>query len=123
MLPSTMHPPGPGMEPRPALSHLPASKEMSNKAALQSVKRKVADVTAGEHVSSVKIGGAIFCPYVMDALRAANWLGSSGGPVALPSRYSRTAGPEFDTSSKKFFFFRALELGFAPGHLNICIGF
>jgi hypothetical protein len=35
----------------------------------------------------------------------------------------RTAGPEFDKSSKKFCFFRALELCFAPGHLNIRIGF
>jgi hypothetical protein len=48
---------------------------------------------------------------------------SSGGPVALPSPYSRTAGPEFDKSSKKFCFFRALELCFAPGHLNIRTGF
>jgi len=46
-----------------------------------------------------------------------------GRPVALPSRYSRMAGPEFDKSSKKFCFFRALELGFALGHLNIRIGF
>jgi hypothetical protein len=41
----------------------------------------------------------------------------------LPSRYSRTAGPDFDRSPKKFFFFAALELCFAPGHLNIRIGF
>jgi len=34
------------------------------------------------------------------------------------------AGPEFDKSSKKVFFFLALELCFAaPGHLNIRIGF
>jgi len=33
------------------------------------------------------------------------------------------AGPEFDKSSKKFCFFRTLELCFAPGHLNIRIGF
>ena len=37
------------------------------------------------------------------------------GPVALPSPYRRTAGPEFDKSSKKFCFFRTLELCFAPG--------
>jgi hypothetical protein len=33
------------------------------------------------------------------------------------------AGPEFDKSSRKFFFFRVLELCFAVGHLNIRIGF
>jgi len=44
---------------------------------------------------------------------------SSGGPIALPSRYRRTARPEFDKSSKRNFFFRALELYFAPGYLNI----
>jgi predicted nucleotidyltransferase len=32
-----------------------------------------------------------------------------GGPVALPSRYSRTAGPEFDKSPKKVFFFRTTK--------------
>jgi hypothetical protein len=48
---------------------------------------------------------------------------SSDGPVALPSRYGRTAGPEFDKSSKKSLFFRALELCFLPGRLNIRIGF
>jgi hypothetical protein len=30
-------------------------------------------------------------------------LKSLGGPFALPSRYSRTAGPEFDKSPKKKF--------------------
>jgi len=30
------------------------------------------------------------------------------GPVALPSQYSRTGAPEFDNSSKKFFFVRAI---------------
>jgi putative transposase len=33
-----------------------------------------------------------------------------GGPTALPSRYSRTAGPEFDKSSK-IFFSRRLAIG------------
>jgi hypothetical protein len=44
---------------------------------------------------------------------------SSGGPLALPSLYRRTAGPEFDKSPKKFCFFRALERWFAPDRLNI----
>jgi hypothetical protein len=42
---------------------------------------------------------------------------------SLASLHRRTAGPEFDKSSWKFCFFRALELRFAPGHLNIRIGF
>src|SRR5579863_8855551 len=47
----------------------------------------------------------------------------TGRAVALPPLYRRTAGPEFDSSSKKFCLFRALELCLAPGHLNIRIGF
>ena len=46
----------------------PASKQMSSKATLQSVKGEAVDVTAGERVSSIKVGGAIFCPDVIDAL-------------------------------------------------------
>jgi len=38
---------------------------------------------------------------------------SLGGPLTLPSPYSRTAGPEFDKSSKKFSFraFAILQTG------------
>jgi hypothetical protein len=35
---------------------------------------------------------------------------SSSEPVALPSRHSRTAGLEFDTSSKKFCLARPLAV-------------
>jgi hypothetical protein len=35
-----------------------------------------------------------------------------GGTVALPSLYGRTAGPEFDNSSRKFCFFR--QKGWVP---------
>ena len=45
------------------------------------------------------------------------------GLQVRPVGEEHLAGPEFDKSSKKFCFFRALELGFAPGHLNIRIGF
>ena len=38
-------------------------------------------------------------------------------PVARPSPYSRTVRPEFDKSSKNFFFFRTSELRLAPGQL------
>jgi hypothetical protein len=44
---------------------------------------------------------------------------TSGRAIALRSLHSRTAGPEIDKPSQKFYFIRALELCFAPGHLNI----
>jgi hypothetical protein len=40
---------------------------------------------------------------------------SWGRAAALPPLYRRTAGPEFDKSSKKFCFFRAPDLCLAPG--------
>jgi hypothetical protein len=33
---------------------------------------------------------------------------SAGGPVALPSLYRRTAGPEIDRSMQEIFFFHGL---------------
>jgi hypothetical protein len=44
-------------------------------------------------------------------------IATSGRAIALPSLHSRTAGPEIDKPSLKFYFIRALELCFAPGHL------
>jgi hypothetical protein len=51
--------------------------------------------------------------------RVAALIATSGRAIALPSLHSRTAGPEIDKPSQKFYFIRALELFFAPGHLNI----
>ena len=69
---------------------------MSNEAALQSINRKVVDVTAGEHVSSVKIGGAIFCAYVIDALWGGVLAGNIGqgmGPSIVEHHDEVLAGP------------------------------
>jgi hypothetical protein len=47
---------------------------------------------------------------------------SSGAPVALPSRYSRTAGLELDKSSKKISLLRALAVatdGTFRGHEDV----
>jgi len=46
-------------------------------------------------------------PYVetkehIGGYRRAAPVATAGGPVALPSLYSRKAGPEFDKASKKF---------------------
>jgi hypothetical protein len=46
----------------------------------------------------------------------------SGGPIALPSPYSRTVGPEFDKSSKKFCFFRVLAVSSGDDRVQLVLG-
>src|ERR1700722_1633485 len=49
---------------------------MSGKAALQPVKGKAVDVTAGEDMASIEISGAIFCLDIINALRSDELAGS-----------------------------------------------